>query len=301
MGKPYTRDYDQYVRRPEGTLYRTAPAWGDKSLYLHDFLTADMILAALAKMEKDLKSATSEGPLTIGGQGLPGDVHVPGSRNYAVAVPFIFGGGDVFLLLTKRSSDLDTDPGHISFPGGKLEKGESFYQAALREAKEEIDLDIGEIKKSAFIGMFERPLSEMQRRYVAGDNSIGFGEKQVLGSEVVDDEADFDGPYLSDSKKRDEIGLSDLTKKQKIAAFAFITDENVALHPNTDEVETIFWLPVRSLFSLEVAWNEIWISPEGDEREIHFFGEPNIMGNNLIWGLTARIIAVILEQIALSV
>jgi len=295
------RDYDQYVKRPAGKIYRKIPVWENKSIYLRESLTAEMVLGVIEKMAKESRADTAERLLQIGGKELLGDVYIEGNRNYSVAVPFIFGKDDVFLLLTKRSSNLDVDPGHISFPGGKLEKGESFYQAALREAKEEIDLDIDDITASAFIGMFERPLSEVQKRYIVGPHQRKSQEKIDFDVEVSGNGSVLDTLDLSDQHQQYDVELDDLTKKQKIAAFALTTEADVRLHPNKDEVEKIFKLPVRSLFALDVAWNEIWVSEAGESREINFFGEPNIMGNNLIWGLTARIIAVILEHIALSV
>lgn len=49
--------------------------------------------------------------------------------------------GEARLILTRRSSDLRTHQGQVSFPGGRLEKGEDGVAAALREACEEVHLD----------------------------------------------------------------------------------------------------------------------------------------------------------------
>ncbi len=51
------------------------------------------------------------------------------------------------IMLTKRSSVLKHHPGQISFPGGKIETGDSdAVGAALREAREEIGLDPGNVE-----------------------------------------------------------------------------------------------------------------------------------------------------------
>jgi 8-oxo-dGTP pyrophosphatase MutT (NUDIX family) len=44
------------------------------------------------------------------------------------------------VLLTQRARELRMHPGQISFPGGRIEPGESEAAAALREAREEIGL-----------------------------------------------------------------------------------------------------------------------------------------------------------------
>lgn len=51
----------------------------------------------------------------------------------------IINNGKLLLIWKKRHE-------HYEFPGGKVEEGESFRQAALRETKEEIDCDVNIIK-----------------------------------------------------------------------------------------------------------------------------------------------------------
>ena len=52
------------------------------------------------------------------------------------------------ILFTKRSEQLKTHSGEVSFPGGKWEDGDSnLYQTALRESNEEINLDMENVTK----------------------------------------------------------------------------------------------------------------------------------------------------------
>ncbi len=55
---------------------------------------------------------------------------------------------DYKILFTKRSSNLSTHSGEVSFPGGKWEKHDkNLYETALRESNEEINLDTANIEK----------------------------------------------------------------------------------------------------------------------------------------------------------
>ncbi len=49
--------------------------------------------------------------------------------------------GEARVILTRRSSGLRTHKGEVSFPGGRVNKGEDTAAAARREAHEEVDLD----------------------------------------------------------------------------------------------------------------------------------------------------------------
>jgi len=51
------------------------------------------------------------------------------------------GQSGVHVLVTRRASHLRFHAGEVSFPGGRLEVGETPVQAALREAFEEVALD----------------------------------------------------------------------------------------------------------------------------------------------------------------
>lgn len=60
----------------------------------------------------------------------------------AVLIPVIDRGDDLTVLLTLRADDLKHHAGQVSFPGGRLEPGDTdAIDAALRETEEEIGLN----------------------------------------------------------------------------------------------------------------------------------------------------------------
>jgi 8-oxo-dGTP pyrophosphatase MutT (NUDIX family) len=51
----------------------------------------------------------------------------------------------LFVALTVRGSGLRNHTGQVSLPGGRVDEGETFEQAAVREAQEEIGVDPGSV------------------------------------------------------------------------------------------------------------------------------------------------------------
>jgi 8-oxo-dGTP pyrophosphatase MutT (NUDIX family) len=59
------------------------------------------------------------------------------------------------VLLTQRAQHLPDHPGQISFPGGKIEKGDdSPLASALREAEEEIGLDRDRVEPLGYLDLY---------------------------------------------------------------------------------------------------------------------------------------------------
>jgi len=65
---------------------------------------------------------------------------------YAVLIPLVENNGQIEVIYEVRAKNLKSQPGEISFPGGKVEEGESYKQAAIRETMEELNLKEENIK-----------------------------------------------------------------------------------------------------------------------------------------------------------
>lgn len=79
--------------------------------------------------------------------GRPSFVEATGTVNpSAVLAPFYELDGDLRVVLTRRSWGLRSHTGEVSFPGGRVDDGETVREAALREAREEISLDPGTVE-----------------------------------------------------------------------------------------------------------------------------------------------------------
>ena len=78
---------------------------------------------------------------------------VAGLKRAAVGVIVVAGeAGDAALLLTRRAPRMNRHAGQYALPGGRLDAAESALDAARREAREEIGL---EVDPSAFLGALD--------------------------------------------------------------------------------------------------------------------------------------------------
>ncbi len=72
-------------------------------------------------------------------------------RPAAVLVALVERGAGPQVLFTLRNPDLTHHAGQVSFPGGRLEAGETLIEGALREAAEEIGLDAGSVELLGYL------------------------------------------------------------------------------------------------------------------------------------------------------
>lgn len=86
-----------------------------------------------------------------------------GARLSAVLIVLADGPDGAEVLLTKRSAHLRNHRGEVSFPGGRIDAGETSLQAALREANEEVGLDPSSV---AAIGELTHLNTVVSRSYI---------------------------------------------------------------------------------------------------------------------------------------
>lgn len=73
-------------------------------------------------------------------------------RSAAVALVVVEHQGQLAVLLTRRAGTLRAHSGQWALPGGRIDPGENAEMAALREVREEINLDL---PKDAVIGVLD--------------------------------------------------------------------------------------------------------------------------------------------------
>ena len=78
------------------------------------------------------------------------------------------GASDCALLITRRASHLNAHAGQFALPGGRVDAGESAIDAALREAREEINLELAPGPSSAGWMIFRRGQVTSSRRSSRG-------------------------------------------------------------------------------------------------------------------------------------
>lgn len=108
----------QHIPRPEVWTEHAEPPWPVPARWTVDDLLAPIV--------------AQPAPITPS---------FPDPRLSAVLIALHEGEHGAEVLLTRRSMDLRNHRGEISFPGGRMDPGETPTQTALREAHEEVGLD----------------------------------------------------------------------------------------------------------------------------------------------------------------
>jgi 8-oxo-dGTP pyrophosphatase MutT (NUDIX family) len=116
-------------------------------------------------------------------------------RPAAVLVPIV-DHPEPTVLLTQRTKDLSNHPGQISFPGGKIDKGDTDpLAAALRETDEEIGLDPSHIEPLGFLEVY---MTTLGFRIVPVIARVKPGFSLKLNTSEVDDTFEVPLAFLMD-------------------------------------------------------------------------------------------------------
>lgn len=62
------------------------------------------------------------------------------NNEYSVLIPIVERNNRLEIIFELRSKNMNSQPGEISFPGGRVEGNESFKDAAIRETMEELNI-----------------------------------------------------------------------------------------------------------------------------------------------------------------
>jgi 8-oxo-dGTP pyrophosphatase MutT (NUDIX family) len=138
------------------------------------------------------------------GPGRPTPLVLEGSTESAVLAPLFVDEGEVQVLLTVRGQHLRNHQGEVSFPGGRLDPGETALEAALREAAEEIALaardveiigtldDVATVGSRslihAFVGVLPQPPSELIPNPLEVDRVLLVPLSELMGEGVFREE-----------------------------------------------------------------------------------------------------------------
>lgn len=215
----------QQIPRPDGWRNGSPPPWPVPSPALDTSRT-------LERLQRLFDGGPSGAPE---GEGSPS----------AVLVLLGDGPGGAELLLTRRPWHIRTHKGEVSFPGGRLDRGETFEEAALREAHEEVGLAPDEVQ---LVGRLQ-PI-----RLAVSDTWV-------------------------------------------VPVFARIAQPR-ELVGHDAEVDRVFWVPLHDFTLPGTFHEEHWTRfdmPGGTLHNISilFFD----LDDETVWGLTARVIASMLETI----
>ena len=95
---------------------------------------------------------------------------------YGLAVRVLLSDESGKILIIKRSTDSKTNPGKWELPGGKVDQGESFDQALLREVYEETKL---KISLDHVVGVSEQNLHVIRAVHIIMSGKIVGGELSI--------------------------------------------------------------------------------------------------------------------------
>jgi 8-oxo-dGTP pyrophosphatase MutT (NUDIX family) len=108
-------------------------------------ITLDDVRRALAAPRPGRTAQERMSPRPRPGDVFPMPEAAPG-KQAGVLLLLYHHAGELYFFLTRRTERVGTHKGQISLPGGRQDNGETLQETALREAREELDLDPARIE-----------------------------------------------------------------------------------------------------------------------------------------------------------
>ncbi|MDR1496521.1 MAG: CoA pyrophosphatase [Clostridiales Family XIII bacterium] len=183
----------------------------------------------------------------------------------AVLIPLVNRDGELYLLYEVRSDEMKKQPGEIAFPGGKMEKGETPEQTAVRETCEELLVPERAVR---FIAQLD---------YIVSYSS--FTMYSCLG--------EIDADALTAEPNRAEV------KETFLVPLSFFLENEPEIYVNRVVPVISEGFPLEKIhFKDGYSWREGKATVP-----IYTWRDPSIDADRVIWGLTARLTHSLVELI----
>jgi len=136
--------YPQAIPVPDEIRPGRRAPWSELSLDARSTLTLTLVEERLRARERHF--STSPLPSEVGElRVVADDVDQVITRASAVLVALFERDGETRVILTRRSAQLRSHRGEVSFPGGRSDRDEDPVTTALREAEEEVALHANQL------------------------------------------------------------------------------------------------------------------------------------------------------------
>jgi 8-oxo-dGTP pyrophosphatase MutT (NUDIX family) len=194
----------QVIPRPPGAVPGSPAPWADLRPELKQGLSIQRVRSALALYAEGLPTEVPD--VFLDGTGAPS----------AVLVAMFEEAGETRVILTRRSRALRLHQSEVSFPGGRLDPGESPSECALREAAEETGLDPESVE---LLGQLSPLATFSSRSYVTPVVGI-LAERPKLVANPAEVELVFDvelAALLADDVFREERWTTTVAVRTELA------------------------------------------------------------------------------------
>jgi len=105
----------------------------------------------------------------------PGKVHMP-EKPFVLSVKVVIRDAEGRCLVIRRSQASKYNAGKWDFPGGKVDAGESFDEALLREVEEEVGL---RIRLTRVAGSTESEMPDRKVAYLIMEGQVVAGQSRL--------------------------------------------------------------------------------------------------------------------------